>query len=164
MPVFEDLLPEPYNRIIMDLLFELVQWLSLAKLHQHTECTLCQFEAATVSLGKQMRVFKTKVCPNFETQDTPREAGARARRQAVTAAEGGKRLTKSQKGKEPAVKRKRREFNLNTYKYHALADYPSTIRHFGTIDNYSTQSVSRWIDVRMNTDALVYRASKSTNM
>jgi hypothetical protein len=32
-------------------------------------------------------------------------------------------------------------FNLNTYKYHALADYASTIRAFGTTDSYSTERV-----------------------
>ncbi|KAJ3768539.1 hypothetical protein FB446DRAFT_608422, partial [Lentinula raphanica] len=32
-------------------------------------------------------------------------------------------------------------FNLNTYKFHALGDYPWTIRTFGTTDSYSTQLV-----------------------
>ena len=78
MPVFEGLLPEEFNVIVLDLLFELVQWLSLALLRQHTETTLSTFEAATTSLGNQVRTFMTKVCPHFETRDTPREAGARA--------------------------------------------------------------------------------------
>src|ERR1700730_1986588 len=71
MPVFEDLLPEPYNTTIVTLLFKLVQWLSFAKLRQHTETTLTQFEAATTSLGNQVRTFAAKVCPRFETTDTP---------------------------------------------------------------------------------------------
>jgi len=163
MPVFEDLLSEPYNRITMDLLFELVHWHTLAKLRQHTETTLSQFDAATVSLGKQMRMFVTKVCPYFETMDTPREAGARARRRAVTAAGGGTRLPNSRKGKETV--HKRRELNLNTYKYHALADYPLMIRRFGTIDNYNTQSVSWYNDMGTNTtEVLVYRVSESTDV
>ncbi|KAJ3724782.1 hypothetical protein C8R42DRAFT_640705 [Lentinula raphanica] len=33
----------------------------------------------------------------------------------------------------------RKLFNLNTYKFHALGDYPWTIRTFGTTDSYSTQ-------------------------
>ncbi|KAG2058771.1 hypothetical protein BDR06DRAFT_980185 [Suillus hirtellus] len=33
-------------------------------------------------------------------------------------------------------------FNLNTYKFHAMADYVSTIRFFGTTDSYTTQMVS----------------------
>jgi hypothetical protein len=31
--------------------------------------------------------------------------------------------------------------NLNTYKIHALGDYVSTIREFGTTDSYSTETV-----------------------
>jgi len=31
--------------------------------------------------------------------------------------------------------------NLQTYKLHALADYPSQIRMYGTTDSYSTQAV-----------------------
>jgi hypothetical protein len=78
MPVFEDLLPEPYNTLVMDLLFELVHWLSLAKLRQHSETSLAQFDIATVSLGVQVQAFRAKVCLHFETVDTPCEAGARA--------------------------------------------------------------------------------------
>lgn len=142
MPVFEGLLPEPYNAIILDLLFELARWLSLAILHQHTEKTLSTFEAATTSLGNQVRTFMAKVCPFFDTVDTPREAGARARRQAVKSTAGAPRLSKSGKGKETMTKKQRREFNPNTYKFHALADYCATIRRFGTTDNYNTQHVS----------------------
>ena len=31
--------------------------------------------------------------------------------------------------------------NLNTYKLHALGDYPSQIKLFGTTDSFSTQLV-----------------------
>jgi hypothetical protein len=31
--------------------------------------------------------------------------------------------------------------NLNTYKFHALGDYTSTIRRYGTTDSYSTEPV-----------------------
>jgi hypothetical protein len=31
--------------------------------------------------------------------------------------------------------------NLNTYKFHALGDYTSTIRQYGTTDSYSTEAV-----------------------
>jgi len=142
MPVFEGLLPTKYSEIVLDLLFELVQWLSLAMLHQHTETTLSRFEAATTSLGNQVRVFMAKVCPHFETTDTPREAGARAKCQAVKSTGGASRMSKSRNGKEATTDKRRREFNPNTYKFHTLADYCSTIRCFGTIDNYNTQNVS----------------------
>ncbi|KAI0281343.1 hypothetical protein BC826DRAFT_923129, partial [Russula brevipes] len=165
MPVFEDLLPEPYNAIIMTLLFELVQWLSFAKLRQHTETTLTQFQAATTSLGNQVRTFAAKVCPRFETTDTPREAGARARRQAVKATGETSRPSRPGKGKEKEtiIKKHRREFNPNTYKFHALGDYTSTIRRFGTIDNYNTQNVSHNVIRRTSNGTLVHRASASTS-
>ena len=41
-----------------------------------------------------------------------------------------------------SLKAKVKHLNLTTYKYHALADYPNTIRRYGTTDNYTTQTVS----------------------
>ena len=143
MPVFEDLLPEPYNTIIMDLLFKLIQWLSLTKLWQHSETSLTHLEVATVSLGMQVRTFMTKVCPQFETMDTPHKAGARVQRQAVKAP-GNKSATSSQMGKETASNRQQWDFNPNMYKFHVLGDYTLTIQQFGAIDNYNTQNISHW--------------------
>jgi hypothetical protein len=34
-----------------------------------------------------------------------------------------------------------KQFNLNTYKFHALGDYVSMIRMFGTTDSFTTQVV-----------------------
>jgi hypothetical protein len=36
----------------------------------------------------------------------------------------------------------KKNFNLQTYKYHSLGDYVKTIRQFGTTDSYSTTTVS----------------------
>ena len=47
IPVFEGLLPAPHNRIILNLLYELATWLTLAKLRLHTETTLKALEAST---------------------------------------------------------------------------------------------------------------------
>ncbi|KAK7441705.1 hypothetical protein VKT23_016370 [Stygiomarasmius scandens] len=43
---------------------------------------------------------------------------------------------------KPAKKRRKvkKDFNLFTYKLHALADYADCIRKYGTTDNYSTQT------------------------
>lgn len=35
----------------------------------------------------------------------------------------------------------KKKFNLSTYKFHAIPDYPRTIRMFGPTDSYSTQTV-----------------------
>ena len=37
--------------------------------------------------------------------------------------------------------RRPKTLNLNTYKHHALGDYTSTIRRYGTTDSYSTEAV-----------------------
>lgn len=34
-----------------------------------------------------------------------------------------------------------KEFNFQTYKFHGLGDYVSTIRRYGTSDSYSTEPV-----------------------
>lgn len=47
---------------------------------------------------------------------------------------------KNPKGKISTAKLQKR-FNLSTYKYHAMGDYPEMIHAFGTTDSYSTQSV-----------------------
>jgi hypothetical protein len=43
--------------------------------------------------------------------------------------------------KKPLGRRKK-TFNINTYKAHALGDYVATIRRYGTTDSYSTEPVS----------------------
>ena len=51
-PVFEGLLPEPHNTIVLQLLFTLATWHALAKLAMHTDTTLVAFEATVTRLGK----------------------------------------------------------------------------------------------------------------
>jgi hypothetical protein len=63
-----------------------------------------------------------------------REVGAHARRLArqnpsMPAPTGGKKLKK---------------FNLFMYKFHALGDYVSSIRWFGSTESYSTEMVHLW--------------------
>jgi len=45
-------------------------------------------------------------------------------------------------GSATAEGRRPKKFNLQTYKYHSLGDYPDTIRQYGTSDSYSTEPVS----------------------
>ncbi|KAF7349533.1 hypothetical protein MSAN_01743700 [Mycena sanguinolenta] len=135
IPVVEGLLPEPFNSEILDLLFTFAEWHTLAKLKLHTETTLGLLDSVTTVLGRLLRRFKRVVCPEFATKELPSEEAARGRRQAKKAAQGkgkGRATTKT----TPNAK----EYNLNTYKFHSLGDYPSTIRWFGTSDSYSTQT------------------------
>ncbi|KAG8951240.1 hypothetical protein FRC03_012586 [Tulasnella sp. 419] len=125
IPAFDGLLPEHHDRVILDLLFTMCRWLSLAKLRLHTDATLQALSATTAALGNGLRLFVSDVCSSYETLETAREAQARQRR-AVS------------KGKSSTGGRHTRQFNLNTYKIHALGDYARTIGLLGTTDSYST--------------------------
>ncbi|KIK80935.1 hypothetical protein PAXRUDRAFT_15518 [Paxillus rubicundulus Ve08.2h10] len=52
IPVFNNLLPSPYNEIIFNLLFELVTWHGLAKLQMHTDTTLGLLNTSTTCLRR----------------------------------------------------------------------------------------------------------------
>ncbi len=133
IPAFEGLMPEPYNGVVLTMLFELCQWHAYAKLRLHSEGTLSKFEAATSSLGVAMRAFKRKVCARWVTRELPSETQSRQRRAAKVAAETGRDAGTT------SVKQK--IFSFITYKYHRLGDYVAAIREFGTMDNQTTQPV-----------------------
>ena len=122
----------------------------------HTDSTLELLEKATIDLGSQIREFQEKTCCLFETRELERERAARMRRREKQPAATAKKPAATRKTK-PNQKvataetkpnppgysaRQPKQFNLETYKYHALGDYSFTIRRFGTTDSYSTQSVS----------------------
>jgi hypothetical protein len=102
----------------------------------------------TTLLGQAFRKFISTTCAAFVTWELPREEAARTRRRAAAAKKTSKACEKAsvmKQGKQPATtskSRKRKLFNLCTYKFHALGDYTMTIRLFGTSDSYSTQVVS----------------------
>ncbi|KAF8057993.1 hypothetical protein FPV67DRAFT_1429294 [Lyophyllum atratum] len=148
MPVFEGLFPEPHDEIVQNLLFECAHWHTLAKLRMHTDLTLKIFEDVTVSLGNAFRRFENETCAAYTTYELPREFEARKRREAKTRA--GKDASDTSKdtsvestsasAKPPqSARRRKRAFNMATYKFHALADYPGMIRLYGTCDSYSTE-------------------------
>ncbi|RDB29364.1 hypothetical protein Hypma_014985 [Hypsizygus marmoreus] len=82
IPVFEGLLPEPYNGEILSLLWTCAEWHTLAKLRLHTEATLNLLEKTTVEIGRQLRRFTSFTCGAFATKELPKEAAARGRRKA----------------------------------------------------------------------------------
>lgn len=82
IPAFEGLLPEPHNRIVLDLLFIMAQWHGMAKLRLHTDNTLAVLDTLTTTLGEQLRKFKKKTCSAFQTKELPREKQARDKKKA----------------------------------------------------------------------------------
>ncbi|KAJ7697053.1 hypothetical protein B0H17DRAFT_1197774 [Mycena rosella] len=138
LPVFEELLPDAHNTIILDLLFTLAYWHALAKLRLHTDFTLDQLQAVTTMLGRQLRYFTRVTCAAFTTKELPREEAARGRRTAKKAAAASAAGTAPPKSRGTGGS-KIKVFNMETYKGHSLGDYVRTIRFFGTVDSYSTQ-------------------------
>jgi hypothetical protein len=98
----------------------------------HTEVTLLALRVVTTIFGQQMRRFKSKICDQIKTFELDREVSARARRLA----------RENPSSPKPTGGKKQKEFNLHTYKFHALGDYVASILMFGTTDSYSTQIVS----------------------
>jgi hypothetical protein len=128
--VLDGLLPEPHNSAILDLVFAMGCWHAYAKLRLHTEKTLESFERLTSDLGILLRHFSNVTCEAFKTMELDKERAARMRRAANSNKPTGTAGGAQSKG-----------FNLNTYKFHALGDYPQTIRERGTTDNYTSQWV-----------------------
>jgi Sec-independent protein translocase protein TatA len=135
MPVFKGLLPRAIDLQAQRLLFTFATWHALAKLRQHTSATLSKLSDVTSKLGNAMRAFQSSTS-NLEVFETPRELSARQRRAAARA----QHRTGSE-GSTIQITRKRCELNLNTFKFHALGDYVSTISQYGTTDSFSTQTV-----------------------
>ena len=131
MPCFEGLLPEPYNSIILDMLFQLAAFMMFSKMRLHTEKTLASFDTSVVALGKAMRDFLTKVCAYFDTRELPKETESRKRRKHATLNNTVVELTPQSK-----------TLNLNTPKLHRLGDYANAVREFGPLDTFSSVTVS----------------------
>jgi len=108
-------------------------WHGLAKLRMHSDLTLDVMDEVTTSLGKAFRHFEAEVCPAYNANELPREANARRRRYQNAGATG--------KAKSTNDGPRRKQFNIQIYKYHALGDYVWTIRRLGTSDSYSTTTV-----------------------
>ena len=135
-------MPDEDDKIVQTLLFELATFHALAKLQLQTETTILDLECCTTRLGECMRKFEKYVCSKYDTKDLPSELAARTRRQQRKAI----KLTtttpgSTQKGLASTSPR-RRKFNLETYKYHSLGDYATSIRLHGPLDGYSSQLVS----------------------
>ena len=135
IPAFESLFPAEHDDVVWTTLFRLTQWHALAKLRLHTDESLHYLDEATRLLGFQLRKFQDSTCKSFHTTELPSETAARWHRKE------GKLSMGSSSSNTSAAQPK--SFNLATYKLHALGDYVSTICMFGTMDSYTTQTVSR---------------------
>jgi hypothetical protein len=155
----------------MDLLFTMAHWHGLAKLQMHNDLTIELMDAETASLGVKLRAFSRHTCPAFATRELQREYNARLRREAKSKsasrngqtatsdanAIGATQASSSGEATRPIAeqpqtptamgvhskhaRRRTKTLNINTYKFHAYGDYPATIRRYGTMDSYSSETV-----------------------
>ena len=118
---FEDLLQvefSPYTQILYLTIFSV--WLpSLRACYQNTitGLYLTSFSSEEAACGRKKAATTAKK-PQNKTGQTP-----------------------ASQNKTKAHWFKKHLFNLNTYKLHSLSDYVKAIKHFGTTDNTSTQTV-----------------------
>lgn len=118
---------------MQSLLYRFAQWHALAKLRIHSDSTLIFLEETFTKLSRMLRKFRTHTCAAFNAMELPKEKVARQRK--LTRRAGTQNIAPESTG----VRTK--QFNLNTYKFHAMGDYVKTIRFFGTTDSFSTQIV-----------------------
>ena len=113
---------------------------ALAKLRLHTETTIVDLENSTVRLGECLRKFEKDVCPHYDTRELPSKVVARGRRQA-------RRKANTEASGQIGINLgatsgpQQKKFNMQTYKFHALGDYPAAIRLYGPADGYNSQIV-----------------------
>ncbi|KXN84188.1 hypothetical protein AN958_12892 [Leucoagaricus sp. SymC.cos] len=136
IPVFESLLPDPHNGIVLDLLYSLGTWHALAKLRLSTETTWHFLHIATSQLGDILRKFEEATCAFFYTEKHPTDAATRGQQSQQSVKTNS--AQQKEKGKA-SEKTSSWSFNLATYKLHLLGDYEEAIKMFGTSDGYSTQ-------------------------
>lgn len=113
----------------------------------HTDDTLKLLDDSTKDLGVKFREFVKKTCPAFNTRELQSEVDARKHRQAkkerkdaVCAQSSSSASATMERSSQSG--RLKKQFNLQTYKFHALGDYAATIGRYGTTDSFSTERVS----------------------
>ncbi|KAG6809229.1 hypothetical protein H0H92_001089 [Tricholoma furcatifolium] len=134
-PCFEALFPHKTDRHIQDFLFIISCWHASAKLCLHTNSTLDIFRGLTRSFTQAIRHFSHKICPQFNTIQTPSEYAATMR---AKAAKTKKEMGTAKPAATQGTRRTPRSFNTNTLKFHSIVHYLNAIAMYGTTDSYST--------------------------
>ncbi len=138
-PCFEGLFPKSVNSGIQDLLFIMACWHTSAKLCVHMEDSLDNFRGLTTTFTKQIWYFAKKICPHFETVETPSECATSICAEAARVRKCKPRHFHS--SSTQGAKRIAKEFNIATPKFHSIVHYPDAIATYRTTDSYSTQMV-----------------------
>lgn len=157
-----------HQGLILDLLFDMATWLSLAKLRMHHDHTIESQRNALKSLGQNLRKFalmartdfkdakesisayqsrirrETKAHPDSKSNGTKRKRNTkeRARNSDEDDVSNNEDDEDDDDGGSRVKIRKKKKFSLSTSKMHAMGHYPEYFYRSGTSDNYSTQIVS----------------------
>ncbi|KAK7461457.1 hypothetical protein VKT23_008634 [Stygiomarasmius scandens] len=136
-PAFEGLFGnKKQEKIIQDLLFDMLTFHAHAKLRIHTNSTLESFQLAIKALGQLLCHFQTSTCAFYsDTKELPREQSSRIRKEANKAK---KKKSKVASGSSNEIQGK--AFSMETYKTHALSHYAEHAEKFGTADSNSTRN------------------------
>ena len=124
LPVIEGLIPD-HDALLRSLLFCAANWLSLAKLHVHSESTLHVLNKLTKEYGRLTRQL-ARDTENVKMVETPREAEIRRRRKvpgSTAASESGP---------------KSKPITNSTFKHHMMTHYVLAIMFWGTVDSFTT--------------------------
>jgi hypothetical protein len=105
----------------------MAHWHGLAKLCLHTDATLDIMDNVTTALGQALCDFKVNTCSMFSTRELQKEVNARKCRQAKKSTKKNSPATQKSANMVIQNSSKIKEFNLNTYKFHALGDIANTI-------------------------------------
>jgi hypothetical protein len=79
MLVFEMLLLDDHNKIVLDLLFDVEVWHVCVKLHIYTEDTLTLFDTTTMVLSQSVWKFSNTTYKHYHTTELPHEYAAQGR-------------------------------------------------------------------------------------
>ncbi|KAH9487419.1 hypothetical protein JR316_0001494 [Psilocybe cubensis] len=139
MPVFEGLLPRKHDEFIQDMLFTLCTWHAYAKLRLQTTSTLNGLKATTKTLGKLLRVFAKDICSQYDTVELPQEEAARKGKLPANSQRTTRNSGPIDDDDSNTQSKRRKTFNMLTYKLHALGDYVVSIWRYGPSSGYSTQ-------------------------
>ena len=133
--MFEGLFPTAHDSSIQCLLFQLSEWHALAKPRMHTDDSLALLQQSLWSLGDQLHHFQQDMCEKLHAHKLPTQAVQQQRREMVE-------LNAGQQRKEACSTLLPKKINLDIYKFHALGDYVTMIKMYGTTDSFTTQVVS----------------------
>ncbi|KAL0575119.1 hypothetical protein V5O48_006845 [Marasmius crinis-equi] len=142
--VMQGLLPTEHDKNLLNLLWDFNVLMAYASLRLHTDSTVATMDSTITQYGKSLRRFVNTTCKAYNTTEIPEEAEKRrlaALNRETKRAKDGKSATKRKAGDEDGLMPK--NLNMNTFKQHMPTHYPFFVRHYGSLDSYTTRMGER---------------------